>query len=442
MLLNFFVHLRESRLPVSIREWLDLLRALRSGLAVIDLEKFYFLARLCLVKDEKYYDRFNLAFDSYFTGLDAWDAAFEPPANSALLRRVLERLEVEAREADVDELLAEYREWLDKAREAGKQRERESRQQDEEEKPASNQAEGEEWRPDPYEKSGGREPEGDGDGDGDESGDGDEGEEGQDGDGETGEKGRGKDDEPGEGERSEVGEVSHRTALKVWQLRDYADYDPETELGTRNIKLALRRLRKFARTSAELELDLADTIRTTARNGGILEIIEVPERHNAVKVLLFLDVGGSMDEHVELCAQLFAAARSEFKYLEYFYFHNFIYESVWHHNDRRHEDRASVFDLIHKFGSDYKIIFVGDASMGQHEIQQRGGSVEHYNAEPGEVWLARLQERFRKIIWLNPVAPGSWDDIFSIQMIQRRLDNHMYHLSVDGIEQAMKYLAR
>jgi uncharacterized protein with von Willebrand factor type A (vWA) domain len=242
--------------------------------------------------------------------------------------------------------------------------------------------------------------------------------------------------------RTDLESVSQRSAMKVWELRQFEDYDPDVELGTRNIKMALRRLRKFARTAANLELDLADTIRCTARNGGILDIKEIPERHNAVKVLLFLDVGGSMDDHVELCAQLFSAASSEFKHLEYFYFHNFIYESVWADNQRRGEDRIPLVDVLRKYGRDYKVIFVGDSAMGRHEIAERGGSVEHYNAEPGEVWMSEVLDQFRKVIWLNPVATSLWKDSYSTEMIRRIMDDKMYHLSIDGIESAMKYLVR
>ena len=235
---------------------------------------------------------------------------------------------------------------------------------------------------------------------------------------------------------------AQQSARKVWQLRQYEDYDPDVELGTRNMQMALRRLRKFARTAVDLELDLNDTIRSTANNGGFLQIKEVPERRNAVKVLLLLDVGGSMDEYIERCAQLFSAARSEFKYLEYYYFHNFIYESLWTTNSRRQEQRVNTLDLLRKYGSDYKIIIVSDASMAREEITQKGGSVEHFNAEPGEVWLDRLQQHFRKLVWLNPVNPIKWQDSYSITMIQRLMQAQMHHLSVTGIEQGMKALIR
>ena len=206
--------------------------------------------------------------------------------------------------------------------------------------------------------------------------------------------------------------------------------------------MALRRLRKFARTAVDLELDLADTIRSTANNAGLLQIREVPQRRNAVKVLLLLDVGGSMDEHVELCGQLFSAARAEFRYLQHFYYHNFIYESLWTDNSRRQQDRLNTLDLLRKFGADYKIIFVSDGSMARHEIAERGGSVEHFNAETGEVWLDRLQQHFRRLVWLNPVPPAQWQDSYSITMIQRLMGGAMYPLSVTGIEQAMKVLVR
>lgn len=461
MLLEFFAHLRDHRVPVSMRELLDLLQAMEMRFAFADLEQFYFLARLCLVKDEKYFDRFDLAFDSYFSALDRWEAVFEPPATAALLAQILAQSMPQPGRSAVARLIEEYRARQDETRRADKPNLRgndatstgnaageQNRSADDDD--SATPLEGEEWRPDPWEKTGGPDPgdeTGDDDGGQDGAGDGDEGDSGEgenggEGEGSGGDTGTSGDDHPGEGIREQPGAVSHRSAVKVWQLRDFADYDPEVELGTRNMKLALRRLRRFARTSAQLELDLAATIASTARNGGILDIKEMPERHNAVKVLMFLDVGGSMDDHIERCAQLFSAARSEFKYLEYYYFHNFIYESVWRDNDRRSEERVSTLEVLHRFGADYKVIFVGDASMARHEIAETGGSVEHYNSEPGEVWLSRFHERFRRIIWLNPVEMKLWADSYSVQMIGRLLDDRMYHLSPDGIEQAMRHLAR
>lgn len=468
MLLSFFIHLREHRVPVSIRELLDLLAAMRARLVFADLDAFYFLSRLCLVKDEKYYDRFDVAFDTFFRGLDAWEGAFEDVRSQELLKQTIAALFPHLAELDLSRLHKEYKTALDQSRRSderersdntGKGKQGNSRTAQEGEA-VSEGPEGEEWKPDLGERNRIERDRAEGDGDG-EPGDGEEGEggeEGEDGDGDDGERGEGEGgeegegtdgqsgvgsgEEPGDGIRDDSGDLSHRSATKVWQLREFADYDPEVELGTRNMKLALRRLRRFARTSAELELDLGGTIESTARNGGILDIREIPERHNAIKVLLFLDVGGSMDDHVELCAQLFSAARSEFKYLEYFYFHNFIYESVWRDNARRSDERVPTLDVLNKFGSDCKVIYVGDASMGRHEIAERGGSVEHYNAETGEAWLARFQERFRKFIWLNPVSPGLWQDVYTIQMVRRLVDGHMYHLSVAGIEEAMRYLAK
>ena len=234
----------------------------------------------------------------------------------------------------------------------------------------------------------------------------------------------------------------NRKAVKVWEKRDYANLDDSVELGTRNIKIALRRLRKFARTGAAEELDLDDTISSTARNAGLLDIKMVPERHNAVKVLLFLDVGGSMDPHVKVCEELFSASRTEFKHLEYFYFHNFIYESVWKNNIRRHTERTPTLDVLHKYSHDYKVIFVGDASMSPYEVAQPGGSVEHWNEEAGEVWMRRLTQVYDKVVWLNPVPEDEWDYTQSISMIRQLVDGHMYPLSIKGLEEGMSFLSK
>ncbi|MFP6807582.1 MAG: VWA domain-containing protein [Pseudomonadales bacterium] len=467
MLLRFFLHLRKHRLPVSLRELLDFLAALKARLVFADLDRFYYLSRLCLVKDEKYFDRFDLAFNSYFKSLDGWNPVFETPDSVALLKTLLVQIFPTISQRDLDAALAEYRQTLleqNSETQAGK-RLAPSKSGDEEaanELPANEKASSEDKRDEMSEeflerdmgKQGDAKSEADDEegesleeGDSGESGEGDEGEEGEGDDGEKGEgkdgkKGEGSGNKPGMGVRTDLASISQRSALKVWQLREFQDYDPDVELGTRNIKLALRRLRKFSRTAAEFELDLEDTIRTTAKNGGLLEIIEVPERRNAVKVLLFLDVGGSMDDHIEMCAQLFSAARSEFKYLEFFYFHNFVYESVWTENNRRGEDKVSTLDILRKYGRDYKVIFVGDAQMGRHEIMERGGSVEHYNAETGEVWMMQMLEQFRKIVWLNPANPAEWKDSYTTKLVARIMDDKMYHLSVAGIESAMKYLVR
>jgi uncharacterized protein with von Willebrand factor type A (vWA) domain len=245
-----------------------------------------------------------------------------------------------------------------------------------------------------------------------------------------------------EGIRIGQNESRHRRAVKVWDKREFKDLDGSVELGTRNMKVALRRLRSFAREGAQEELDLPDTIRATAKNAGYLDLRMVPERHNKIKVLLFLDVGGSMDPHIELCEQLFSAARSEFKHLEYFYFHNCIYEQVWQENRRRWDQKLSTLDLIHQFGPDYKLIIVGDASMGPYEILWPGGSVEHNNPEAGSIWMGRLLGQYKKAVWLNPAPMNEWNYTDSIQVIDQLVGGQMYPLSVDGLDRAISYLSK
>jgi hypothetical protein len=401
-------------------------------LVVVDIQQFYFLCRLCLVKDEKYFDRFDRAFAAYFDELDDWQAALSTPAIEDLLAPLSAAMFNAPAVHDWQALLSDLH-LADRKFEAERLPEANSISAagiDRYQNRAALNAD--------LESRDEGDDEGEGEGHGQGAGEGQGGE----GDGELGLSGLGHGDEPASGIRDDSDRAATSSALKVWQLRQYKDYDPGVELGTRNMKMALRRLRKFARTAVDLELDLASTIHATANNGGFLQIKEVPERRNSVKVLLLLDIGGSMDEHVERCAQLFAAARSEFKYLQSFYFHNCIYESLWPDNARRQEDRIKTVDVLRKFGADYKIIVVGDASMGRQEVVEKGGSVEHYNAESGEVWLDRLQQHFRKMIWLNPVAPHQWRDSQSVTLIQGLMEKEMYHLSVDGIEQAMKVLVR
>ena len=238
------------------------------------------------------------------------------------------------------------------------------------------------------------------------------------------------------------GESSNKKAVKVWERRDFKNLDDNVELGTRNIKVALRRLRKFARTGAADELDINDTISSTAKNGGMLDLKMVPERHNAVKVLLFFDIGGSMDPHIKVCEELFSAARTEFKHMQYYYFHNYIYESVWDNNIRRHSERIQLLDILHKYSADYKVIFVGDASMSPYEIVQPGGSVEHWNEESGEVWMRRLRETYEKVAWLNPVPPQDWNWTQSIKLVEQQMEGHMFPMTLGGLEKAMAYLAK
>ena len=433
MLLGFFEHLRRYRVPVSVRELIDLLSIFSQRLIFADQDEFYFLSRLSLVKDEKYYDRFDQAFGTYFSGLDDWVGVFKED-ESEQLRELLARV-MEGNEREVASVMREYGEAVAEAKERADREDAEGNAKGAGEgggEPGSNESE-----------SGVKSEQGDGseEGEGD-SGEKGEGDVGKEGEGNDGEMGAGLSEDAEAGERTQMNEAAQKKASKVWLEREFADYDPDVELGTRNLKMALRRLRRWVREASDLELDLSSTIRATARNGGFLDIKEVPERRNAVKVLMLLDVGGSMDEHVELCAQLFSAAGSEFKHLEYFYFHNYVYESVWQENERRTEDKLPLRQLLQKFPRDYKLIIVGDADMGRHEISDRGGSVEHFNAEPGEVWMSRLTEQFRSVVWLNPLPESRWRDSASIQLAKRLVDNQMYFLSDKGLESAMKYLMR
>ena len=432
MLIGFFEHLRRYRVPVSVRELIDLLSIFRHRLVFADQDEFYFLSRLSLVKDEKYYDRFDQAFASYFSGLDDWIGVFEED-ESEHLRELLARVR-EGNEREVALVMEEYGNAVVEAKGNAARKDGEDISKDDDESEP-----GEEEPSEGGEKSeqGNDGEEGEG-----EAGQKGKGEKGKEGEGNDGEKGEGLSEEAESGERTEETEAPRKRAMKVWLNREFAAYDPDVELGTRNLKMALRRLRRWVREASDLELDLPNTIRSTARNAGLLDIKEVPERHNAVKVLMLFDVGGSMDQHIELCAQLFSAAGSEFKHLEYFYFHNYVYESVWHENERRAEDKLLTRHLLQKFPRDYKVIIVGDADMGRHEISDRGGSVEHFNAEPGEIWMGRLTEQFRSVVWLNPLPESRWLDSASIQLAKRLVDGQMFFLSDKGLESAMKYLMR
>ncbi len=392
MLIGFFLHLREAGLPVSIREFLDLLAALRERVAFASLEDFYFLSRACLVKEEKYFDRFDRAFGAYFEGLEMLDEVLAAAIPEDWLRKQFEENLTDEEKARIEALGG-----LDKLMEEFRKRLEEQRERHEG---------GNRWI-----GTGGTSP--------------------------FGAYGYNP-----EGIRLGQEGGRNRSAVKVWDRRQYQNLDDSVELGTRNIKVALRRLRRFARTGAQEELDLDDTISSTARNAGLLDIRMVPERHNAVKVLLFLDIGGSMDPHVRVCEELFSAARSEFKHLEYFYFHNFIYESVWKDNLRRHEQRATTFELLHKYPKDYKVVFVGDASMAPYEITHPGGSVEHYNEEAGATWMQRLADRWDKLIWLNPTPEKYWDYTPSIEITRQLVGGNMFPLTLRGIEDGIRFLSR
>ena len=345
MLIEFFLTLKAAGVPVSIREFLNLLEALKQGIAHADLDEFYYLARLILVKDEIHFDKYDRAFAAYFNGIAALPDDLTAEIPEEWLRKLAEHFLSEEDKAQIAAVGG-----LDKLFELLKARlaEQDSRHQG-----------GNKWI-----GTGGTSP--------------------------FGAHGFNP-----EGVRIGQEESRHRQAVKVWDRRDYRNYDDTVELGVRNIKMALRKLRRFARVGAPEELDLSSTIRATANNAGYLDLKLVPTLHNKIKVLLFLDVGGSMADHIEACEELFSAARAEFKHLEYFYFHNFVYESVWRNNRRRQSERFSTWDIIHKYGADYKLIMVGDATMGPYEITEVSGSVEHMNDEPGRVWLKRLTDHYK-----------------------------------------------
>jgi uncharacterized protein len=391
LLFDFFSTVRKAGVPASVKEFLTLLEALQKGVVFADLDDFYVLARTCLVKDEAYFDRFDLAFGAYFKGVAAIpdDLVRDIPAEwlRSLGQRVLTEEEKKQIEAlgGWDKLMETLRERLE---------EQKGRHQG-----------GSKWI-----GTGGTSP-------------------------------FGADGFNPEGVRIGQQGGRNRRAVKVWDRREFRDYDTDRELGVRNIKLALRRLRRFARQGAPEVLDLPDTIRSTARNAGWLDLKIVPELHNAVKVLLFLDVGGTMDEHIQSVEELFSAARTEFKNLEHYYFHNCVYESVWKDNRRRHGERLPTVDVMRKYGHDYKLILVGDAAMSPYELEQAGGSVEHWNDEPGRAWLERLLRAYPRAVWLNPVPQDQWTWTISTENIRRIMDGRMHPVTLAGLEGAMKALS-
>ena len=391
MLIDFFLHLKNSKLPVSIKEYLMLIEAMAKGVIGQSIDDFYVLSRATLVKDERNFDKFDKAFGAYFKGVQAIPGV---DLNLPLdwLRRKLQREFTPEEKAAIeamgglDKLLERIKELLEeqKGRHEG----------------------GNKWI------------------------------------GTNGTSPFGNGGFNPEGIRIGGPSAGNRTAVKVWEQRAYRDYDDEVELGTRNIKVALRRLRKFAREGAEEELDLDDTIASTARNAGYLDIRMVPERHNTIKVLMLLDVGGTMDDHIRQTEELFSAARAEFKHLEFYYFHNCVYDFVWKNNRRRHAERFPTWDILRKYNQDYRLIIVGDATMSPYEILQPGGSVEYNNEEPGAVWLRRLVERFPKFAWLNPEPEGVWEYRQSIGVIRQIMQNRMYSVTLQGLERAMRELSK
>lgn len=391
MLIDFFYHLRQARLPVSIKEFLTLLEGLQKQVVAPSIDEFYYWARMTLIKDERLFDRFDKAFGSYFHGIESLpELAGEIPAD--WLEKVLERHLTPEEKAQIkklgglEALLKRFEELLkeQKKKHAG----------------------GNKWI----------------------------------GTGGTSSFGHGG--YHPEGIRIGGESAGNRTAIKVWEQRQFRDYDDQLEIGTRNIKLALRRLRQFAREGAAEELDLDDTIRATASNAGYLDIKLVPERHNHVKVLMLMDVGGSMDDHVRRCEELFSAAKSEFKHLEFYYFHNCIYDYVWKHNRRRHDERFATWDILRKYSADYKLIIVGDATMSPYEIVQVHGSVEYNNDEPGAVWLQRLLNAWPQHAWLNPEPQAIWQYRQSVDMIHHLMGGKMYPMTLDGLARMARQLSK
>lgn len=377
-------------MPCSLRELLDLIAVLKKGVVFADVDEFYNLAKIVMVKDEIHYDKYDRAFAEYFKGIEQIDI-FDQILPGDWLRKEFEKhLSAEEKEklkslGGLEELMKTLKERLEeqKKRHAG----------------------GNKWV-----GTGGTSP--------------------------FGAYGYNP-----EGIRVGQDKNRNNSAVKVWDKREFKNFDQDRELGSRNIKLALKKLRKFARTGASEKLDINTTIRETANNGGLLDVHMESERHNAIKVLMFFDIGGSMDEYIQTCEELFSAAHTEFKHLEFFYFHNCVYEKVWRDNQRRYTETIDIEEVIRTFGSDYKVIFVGDATMGPYEITYPGGSVEHWNEKPGSDYMNRLTNHFSKIAWLNPQPPEHWSYYHSISIINQLIDNRMFPLTVDGIGRAIKDLS-
>jgi uncharacterized protein len=391
MFIDFFFQVKQAKIPATIREWLMLVEAMKKNLVMYNIDDFYYLSRACLVKDEKYFDRYDRVFGTYFKGVeDITQGLFGEDIPDEWLAKQAELLLSDEDKAKIEALGG----W-EKVMEELKKRLEEQK---------SEHSGGNKWigtgGTSPF-GTGGYNPEG-----------------------------------------VAIGQKKRKQgkALKVWDKREYKNYDDSLQLGIRNVQLALRRLREFARTGVEDEFDLQATIDQTAKNAGMLDIIMRPERTNKVKVLMFFDVGGSMDDHIRVCEELFSASRTEFKHLDFYYFHNCIYEYLWKDNRRRHDVRKETFDVINTYQNDYKVIFVGDAFMSPYEITYKGGSVEHWNEEPGVVWLQRMLDKWPDAIWLNPRPETRWDHTPSTQVIKELMVNRMYPLSVEGLDRGLKAL--
>jgi len=394
MFLNLFYELRKAKVPVSLNEYLTLLEAVQAEVPRYSVDDFYFLARAALVKDERNLDKFDRVFGQVFKGLEKPEGEEGVTAEipEEWLRALGERFLTDEEKAEVEALGG----W-DKLMETLRQRLAEQKERHQG---------GNKWI------------------------------------GTQGTSPFGAYGYNPEGIRIGQDRSRHRRAVKVWDKREFKDLDDQVEIGTRTIKVALRRLRKFARQGAATELDLDGTIRSTAHQGGMLDLKMVPERHNTVKVLLLLDVGGSMDDHVRVCEELFSAARSEFKHLEHYYFHNCVYEGLWRHNSRRWQEQIPTWEVINTYPSDYKLVIVGDASMSPYEIVYAGGAVEHWNEDPGQVWLKRLLDQFPHAAWINPVAERHWGYTQSVEILHRLMGGRMYPLTLDGLDRAMAELNR
>jgi len=391
MLLSYFDILRRYELPITIGEFLDFLGALELSDVFADKENFYFLSRIILIKDEKNYDKFDRATKAFFDGLESFDGMLSALIPEEWIRDAFkkniseEEMQNIKKIENLEDLINQFKSRLleQKKRHQG----------------------GDKWigtgGTSPYGNAG-MHPEG----------------------------------------IRVGGESINKKGVKVWEKRNYKNLDGDSIVSSRNMQLAMRRLRKFARTGSDDLLDIDGTINSTAKNSGLLDIKMKSERHNAVKVLIFFDIGGSMDSYIESCENLFNAVRSEFKHLEFFYFHNFIYDSVWKDNDRRFTETVPTLEIINKYSRDYKVIFVGDASMSPYEIFSKGGSVEYWNDEPGEVWMRRILDHYNNVAWINPVEEDDWSFYQSIKMIKNLLRDKMYPMSINGIEDCMIQLSK
>ncbi|MBI3677949.1 MAG: VWA domain-containing protein [Proteobacteria bacterium] len=391
MFFNFFDELRAARVPVTLKEYLALMDALDKNVIDMKIDQFYYLSRTALVKDERNLDKFDQVFGHVFKGLEGIDASMLSQIPEEWLRALTEKFLTEEEKKMIESLGG----W-DKLMETLKQRLEEQKKRHE----GGSKMIG----------TGGTSP-------------------------------FGANGYNPEGVRIGQDKGRHGKAVKVWDKREYKNLDDSVELGTRNIKIALRRLRKWAREGAEVELDLPGTIKDTASK-GYLDLRLIPERHNTVKVLIFFDIGGSMDAYIKLCEELFSAAKTEFKHMEFFYFHNCLYESVWKDNRRRHNEKSNTWDVLHKFPHDYKVIFVGDATMSPYEVTYPGGSVEHWNEEAGALWLDRVTQIYEHAVWLNPVAEKHWEYTPSIALIQQIMGDRMFPLTLGGLDKAMRELNR